>query len=99
MALDGQAALRVAFKKNAGEMQKSAVCPGQTDRYAVIIRAAEHEMDRHNAGPQNFPGAIDILEKKLERAQTLGDASDDPGPFRRGKDVRQKIAARSSLSL
>src|SRR4030095_7706865 len=63
-----------------------------SDANGLIMRAAQHRLDRNHSRAKNFFPAVNISKKQLKGAQPLPKAGDDLLPFGGEKNVRKKIA-------
>jgi hypothetical protein len=54
-------------------------------------RSADDQRPRHDAGPDDLPGVVDVVDEGIERADPLSQTALDHGPLIRGQDAGHQV--------
>src|SRR5205809_1259672 len=95
---NSKAAVGQSHQVGAADADVDAARDRQAAHLATKMFAAEDQFARHNAIGQNAALMVDVLQKKIERGDALGESALNDMPFIAGNDSRQKIVGENALS-
>ena len=92
MVLHGERSIRQAANRDTAQVQKCIPRQREAGCWALEKLAAQNKGNRQHAVVQDLLWAVDVLEKMLERPQTLAHSGFQWTPLGGGKNLGQEVA-------